>query len=293
MQKSQDLKFNLLILGCNGLAGNTFYRYFSRNSNFNVFGTVRKKKYINLFDKKIRKNIMLFNSFSRDDKLRQLLTSKNYNYIINCVGITKKKKVDYKLINFINAVLPFKISKLKNYKTKLVHLSTDCVFNGSKGNYIETDVSDAEDIYGITKILGEVQSRNTITIRTSIIGHEITLPKLGLMEWFFNMKKVKGFFKAYFSGITVLQFAKILEKTNFFKGYTGIRHISSKKISKYDLLNIIKTIYKKKIIVNKSSNLIIDRSLNSTKFKRLLKLKIPNWSDMIKETYEFEMNETK
>ena len=293
MQKNQNSKYKILILGCNGLAGNTFFRYFSIKHNYKVYGTVREKKSIKLFKKNLQKNIIKFNSYKNNTLLKKLLHHRNYNVIINCIGVTKKKKYFSKEIIFINSKLPYNILNLKKKDTKLIHLSTDCVFSGSKGNYKENNFTDAKDLYGVTKVLGEVQTKNSISIRTSIIGHEISLPKVGLLEWFLKKRTIYGFNKAYFSGLTVLQFSKILENTNFFYNLSGIYHLSSKKISKYDLLNKIKKIYKKKTIITKSNSFKIDRSLNSNKIKNKIKINIPSWRQMIEETYNFEKNESK
>lgn len=291
MQKNQNSKYKILILGCNGLIGNTFFRYFSSKLNYKVYGTVRKKKSIQLFKKNLQRNIIKFNSYKNNLKLKKLLCYRHYDVVINCIGVTKRKKHMSIETIFINSVLPYNILYLKKIQTKLVQLSTDCVFSGFKGNYVENYIADAKDLYGITKVLGEVQSKNSISIRTAVIGHEISSPKVGLMEWFLTKRKICGFNKAYFSGLTVLQLAKILEKTNFFYNLNGIYHLSSKKISKYDLLNKIKKIYKKKIIITKSNQFKIDRSLNSNKIKKKFKINIPSWKQMIEETFNFEKNE--
>ena len=219
----------------------------------------------------------------------------NPDFIINCAGIIKQKtsKFNQENIFFINSSLPNFLSVLaKKKKFKFIHISTDCVFDGKKGNYKEKDAPNSIDDYGLSKLLGEVSSENSLTLRTSIIGHEI-YEKNGLLEWFLKQKKILGYRNAFFSGVTTLELSKIIEKILKLNLKNGIYNVASKKISKYQLLLLIKKIYAKDIIILPSSKLKIDRSLNGKFFKKMSNIKVSNWKKMIidqKKNYSIKKN---
>ena len=173
----------------------------------------------------------------------------------------------------------------------MIHFSTDCVFSGSKGNYKENDLADAHDLYGRSKFLGEVYYSNTLTLRTSVIGHEIESGH-NLLNWFLKQNKpVTGFKNAIFSGLTTLQIAKILHRFIIpNKRIEGLYHLSGKKINKYDLLKLIKKVYQKDIKINTNHNMIIDRSLNSNALQKITGYKPTSWFKNIKEMFEFSYN---
>ena len=165
-----------------------------------------------------------------------------------------------------------------------MHFSTDCVFDGKRGNYTEYSKRNAKDEYGKYKALAESKIKNnTLVIRTSIIGHEIDDKKLSLLEWFLNSKKkIWGFKRAFFSGLTTLEISKVINKIllgKFF--YRGLFNISSKEISKYYLLIKIKKIYKLNKTIFRDNEFIIDRSLNAKKFKKKYKISVNSWGKQI------------
>jgi dTDP-4-dehydrorhamnose reductase len=166
-------------------------------------------------------------------------------------------------------------------------MSTDCVFSGHKGNYTETDPSDAEDLYGKTKYLGEVDYPCCLTIRTSIIGRELET-KHGLIEWFLSQegKTVSGYKKAIFSGLTTIALSEIIaEILANHPHISGVYQVASEPISKYDLLNLVNKIYGLKIRIDPDEAIINNRSLNPEKFKKETNIKIPSWEYMIEEMY--------
>ena len=172
-----------------------------------------------------------------------------------------------------------------------IHISTDCVFDGKKGDYSEKNSPNALDIYGISKKFGEVTMNNSITIRTSIIGHELNT-KFGLLEWFLSQKKnkiINGFNKAYFSGLTTYELSRIIHK--YFKNknykFTNLVHISGPRISKYSLIKIISQAYGRKNKIKKNNFLKVDKSLNSMLFRKLTGYKIKSWQNMINENKNF------
>ena len=200
------------------------------------------------------------------------------------------KKNNYSEIVRVNSFLPHYLSELANSqnKTRFIHFSTDCVFSGSKGNYSENDIPDASDIYGRSKLLGELNNPNSLTLRTSIIGHELQTT-YSLLDWFLNKKKfVKGYKDAIFSGLTALEISKFLDKYIIpNKKINGIYNLSGKSISKFDLLNIVKRVYKKEIKIMIDKKVKINRSLNSNLLKKLTGYKPPNWNKLIQEMYDF------
>ena len=279
------MKKNILILGANGLLGNNLLNYFLLKS-FNPKGVVRNKKKI--FLKKnnyffsgeiIKKNKLNISS------LKKIIKTFRPHYIINCIGITKRNLMSSKSTRLINSILPKEILKLNNNKNKfkLIHISTDCVYDGTKGNYKETDLANAKDLYGASKLNGEPNSPDCIVFRTSMIGHNYDKNN-GLLEWFLNQKKVvKGYKKMFFSGPTCIEIAKIIERFVIKKEMikSGTINLGVKRISKFNLLKKISKIYKKKINIMPSSNIKIDRSLNIKKFQSITKYNIQDWDKII------------
>lgn len=269
------------------MVGNAIFQFLKDFSGFDVYGTVR----FNLNNKK-EKNI--FYNFCANDleNLSQVLSKLKPDVVINCIGIIKQ--LNGKQNNSINQI---KINslfphKLAFYVTKsggrLIHISSDCVFSGFKGNYLESDLADATDLYGITKFLGELKYKNTITLRTSIIGHE-RQSNLSLVNWFLaQSEEVDGFKNAIFSGLTALELAKILLKLVIPRpDLHGLYHIASKPISKLDLLKILAKTYQKKIKINPVNLPIINRSLNGESFIKDTGYKAKSWKKMINEMYDF------
>jgi len=281
----------LLILGSTGLLGSTILKYFSTKTNYECFGAIRKnsdrKKLNNINNLKLHKI-----DFNKPNDIRKAFISIKPYLIINCIGVVKQvlnKNSNSEIIR-VNSFLPHYLSELanENNKIRFIHFSTDCVFSGTLGNYSENDIADAKDIYGSSKILGEVNNSNTLTLRTSIIGHELKT-KYSLLNWFLSQKKsIKGYKKAIFSGLTTLEISRVLEKYIIpNKKMRGIYHLSGNPISKYDLLNIIKKTYKKKIKIMPDSKIKINRSLNSSLFQKTTGYKPTTWDQLIKAMYEF------
>ena len=206
--------------------------------------------------------------------------------MINCIGLIKQQghlAKDPLFSLALNAMLPHKISMVcKAAKIKMIHISTDCVFSGKKGNYLESDQSDSDNLYGRTKYLGEVSYPHCITLRTSIIGHGLK-NKLGLIEWFLAQTgSVKGFTKAIFSGFTTDELSKII--LNYVipnKNLSGLYQVSSEPINKYALLMLTKKYYQKDIEIIPDYEFVIDRSLNSDRFRKEANYQPPSWPEII------------
>tara|TARA_B110000459_G_C16606465_1_gene493778 strand:- start:1303 stop:2205 length:903 start_codon:yes stop_codon:yes gene_type:complete len=279
----------ILILGSNGMFANELINELA-DSDWQIFGTTRKiinpksntTKNLNLLGGVDFNN--LESVFNAIDKVKPCI-------VLNLVGITKYKEKTSSNIEFIevNSLAPHKISKFCNsIGSRFIQLSTDCVFSGIKGGYMDRDSTDPIDLYGKTKALGEIaEFDNTLTIRTSFIGHN-SHSSDGLLEWFLGNKdkSCNGFKTAIYSGVTTCELASIFTRFIFPNNdLSGIYNISSNKISKYDLLVLIADIYKKDINIIPSEGWVIDRSLNSEQFKAVTGYNSPSWKEMILEMY--------
>ena len=275
----------ILILGSSGILSKTLQLYLNKK---NVdFLTISRESNNN-------KNINLKN-ISNFKNLEQLIFKIRPTHIINCVGITKFNNAykNKKLTVLLNTKMPIYLSELcKLNKIYLLHISSDCVFSGKKGNYTDNSYKDAKDLYGLSKKEGEVKNKFTTTIRTSFIGPELNTKK-SLLSWFLSEKKfVRGYSKAFFSGITSLEVCRIIYnyfiKKNILQN--KIINIGSRRISKFTLLTKIRKIFKKDINIVRYQNFIIDRSLDSKKFRKLTSYKIVKWDKMLLELKKFMIN---
>ncbi len=274
---------NILVLGASGMIGSYIYKHL-KNKKHKVTGTYFSKFNIRSKFYSLQK-LNCLNINEVDD----FLGNSNAEVIINCTGITKHtvSLKNEKLIFKLNAELPQYLAKnciIKN--KKLIQISTDCVFDGLKGDYSEKDKPNAKDIYGISKAKGEIIDEQNLTLRTSTIGHEIET-KNGLLEWFLDQDyQIKGYSNAIFNGLTTNYLAKIINDFALNKSMNGLYNISNSKISKYHLLKIINKVYNKRINIIKDEKLIIDRSLNNSKFFNFSKHNFPSWEKMINDMYE-------
>lgn len=208
--------------------------------------------------------------------------------IINCVGIIKQLPTSKNVIKTltVNSIFPHQLAEIaRENNARLITISTDCVFNGKRGNYTEDDPSDAEDVYGKSKNLGEIDAENCLTIRTSIIGRELETAH-SLVEWFLSNRggKVKGFTNAIYSGFPTIVLAEIIADLIIrYENLSGIYHVSSEPIDKYRLLCLIRDAYSLDIEIEPFDDFKIDRSLNSAKFREITGFKPDGWEALIKK----------
>ncbi len=258
---------------------------------FDVWATVRKNK------GKIEKlrsinSTKIFENIEADkfDSIEHIIKSVEPEVIINAVGIVKQhQKISANEFIQINSEFPHKLAGLANqYKSRLICISTDCVFDGLKGNYTEEDEPNALDIYGKSKISGEINQKNCLTIRTSIIGREIGSAH-GLVEWFLENEKgtIEGFKNALFSGLPTVILAEILAVIiEDFPKLQGIYHISADPINKFELLNLVKLSFGSETEIIPSEDFQINRSLNSEKFRSETGIEIPDWKVLVTKMFE-------
>jgi len=281
----------ILILGASGMLGNTFLRYFSQMNEFKITATVRSYDSIKTMTNLNKYNLLSDVDFEDINYLSKIFDLEKPDIVINCAGLIKhsKEAKDYLKMIYINSLFPHYLANLSlKYNFRLIHFSTDCVFLGTKGNYTENDYPDAVDWYGRSKLIGEINSLNAITLRTSYIGHELN-SSLQLVDWFLcQTKTVKGYKKAIFSGLTTLEIAKILHKYVLVNTHLrGLYHLSGYPISKYELLLLVKNIYNKNIEIFSDEKMIINRSLDSSRFCKATNFVPKTWPLMVKEMYEF------
>lgn len=279
----------VLILGVSGMLGSAIYRTLCRSSNLSIFGTARSCDRPTGLP--VGAGTIITNIHPDSEKsILNAFSEVNPQIVINCIGIIKQRSMAndcYESVA-INSLLPHRLARYCSIAgARLIHFSTDCVFSGRKGQYVEADFADADDIYGRTKLLGEVYYPNSITLRTSIIGHELTSNR-SLVDWFLGqVADVKGYQKAIFSGLPTIEVAKVVRDLIIpNESLSGLYHLSVDSISKYHLLSIIKDIYGTSFEILPDRAFVIDRSLNSDRFQRDFNFTPKNWPDLIREMHE-------
>lgn len=285
-------KEHILVLGASGMLGNTIYRYFSGNQKYETYGSTRSHHSFKLFPGFLKKNIISGVSIEDNDSLVKLFSRTKPDHVINCIGLVKQlSEIEDPLIAIpLNSLLPHRLARLSEISNaRLIHFSTDCVFSGREGGYKESDLPDAKDLYGLSKYLGEVDYPNAITLRTSIIGHELGGAR-SLIGWFLSQNdSVQGFRKAVFSGLPTVEVARVIDDYVLpHKDLRGLYHLSVDPINKYDLLNLVATQYAKKIEIIPNDQLVIDRSLDSTRFQKQTGFKPKTWVQLIQEMHDFQ-----
>ncbi|MDQ3323072.1 MAG: SDR family oxidoreductase [Acidobacteriota bacterium] len=275
----------IFIIGGGGMLGHKLVQ--SWRDKFEVWTSLRSGiadyEKFNIFDpKKTYENINVKNT----EQIEEIIGEVKPRVIVNAVGIIKQLPESKDIVNTleINSIFPHLLKEIaEKFDSRLINISTDCVFSGSKGNYNEEDVPDAADLYGKSKNLGEVTGKGCLTLRTSIIGREL-LTKHSLAEWFFASDggKVKGFKKAVFSGFPTIVLADILsELIENHKRLEGLYHLSGGAIDKFSLLNLLKNAYKLNVEIEPDDDFCIDRSLDSTKFRAATGFRPASWTEMI------------
>lgn len=276
----------IIVMGASGMLGHLLYSEFKKNHQ--VWGTVR--------DKAWTPELLTGYGIENLIKIEELIAEKKPDIVINCIGAIKQHKQHKenkdKIFSLeVNSLWPHRLAEIcERHGAKMIHFSTDCVFSGNKGNYVESDLADSRDTYGLSKFIGEVDYPHTLTLRTSIIGHELN-SHVSLIDWFMSQKnECRGFTHAIFTGFPTIVVARFLEDEIFRKFISGVYHFSSEPINKYELLKLVAEVYGKKINIVPSSELKIDRSLNSDRLRTELNWKPESWPSMIKAMHEHFMN---
>jgi dTDP-4-dehydrorhamnose reductase len=270
----------ILVLGSEGMLGHVVKTFFEEKK-YKVFTTNRNKDsdgyYLNITHSLI--------------DLTEILDDSRPDIVVNCIGILNKAtEKDKALSILINSYLPHYLANLsKEYNYKLIHISTDCVFNGKEGKYTEESKPNADDFYGQTKALGEVIDDHNVTLRTSIVGPDNNPNGVGLFQWFMSQKgKISGYEKVIWTGVTTIEFAKCVE-TAIKEDLTGLHHcVNNDFISKYDLLNLFKKEFNKDIEIEKVQEPVSKKTLIRT--EKSYPFDIPSYKKMIKEMKDWIEN---
>ncbi len=276
----------VLVLGVAGMLGGAIFRTFSAEAGFEVWGTLRKNSAPEFLDDNVRHRVLLDVDAIDNDRLLSVMAKVKPDVVINCIGLIKQLESanDPIAALSINALFPHRLARMCQMTgARLVHVSTDCVFSGEKGGYLETDRPDADDLYGRSKLMGEIHdSGHAVTLRTSIIGHGVE-PNRSLIDWFLAQEgSVRGFSRAIFSGLPAIELARVI------KDYVlpapelaGLYHVAAKPVSKLDLLRLVASRYEKVIDIVPDGSLVIDRSLDGSRFCRETGYQPPEWVDLV------------
>ena len=288
---SINITKRVLVLGASGMLGNAVMRLFAQSPGYHVFGSVRSPAARRLLPSDFHSSVIVGVDVENIDSLTRLFAVVHPDVVINCVGLVKQlAEADDPLAAIsINALLPHRLARLCEVAgARLVHISTDCVFSGVKGMYLESDAADAKDLYGRSKYLGEVDYPHAITLRTSIIGHELDGVR-SLIGWFLAQEgSVKGYRRAIFSGLPTLEVARVIRDHVIpHPELHGIYHLSAEPINKFDLLTLVAQTYGKTIDIGADEQLVIDRSLDSTRFRQATGFTPKAWLELISSMRDF------
>ena len=273
------------------MLGNAMLRLFSQSEGHRALGTVRSSRAMRLLPEDLRDSLIVGVDVENFDSLSRGIAAAKPDVVINCIGVVKQlSESDDPLTAIpINSLLPHRLARLCDLAgARLIHVSTDCVFSGRKGLYTEADFPDANDLYGRSKYLGEVDYPNAVTLRTSIIGHELDGAR-SLVGWFLTQTgSVRGFTQAVFSGLPTVELARVIR--DFVLPNPQLRgtyHVSADPINKYDLLQLVAAAYGKVIDIVPDASLVIDRSLLSTRFRESTGYSPQPWRQLIQGMREF------
>jgi dTDP-4-dehydrorhamnose reductase len=286
----------ILILGANGMLGNALMYSLFGHQDINLVGTVRNNACKDFFPAPIANCIVADAEAVDIDGFKLILERERPQVVVNCIGIVKQIENGNDPVRAIacNALLPHQLAGLcKDVGARFIHISTDCVFSGSKGGaYAESDNPDPLDLYGRTKLLGEVIDQpHALTLRTSYIGNEFDGSN-GLIEWFLRQEgTVLGYTRAIYSGVPTVVLANLIRDVVLVRpDLHGLYHVSSEPISKYNLLCLVAKIFRKQIEVIPEAKVVLDRSLDSSRFRAETGYVAPKWEEMLKLMYRDRMS---
>ena len=275
----------ILVIGGNGMLGHKLVQQLS--DRFEIYTTLRRSfETIEKYRLIQRERTIESVNVNSDADLARAFDRSRPDVVINAVGVIKQMPASTDVITTlkVNSILPHRLRQMSTeYGFRLILVSTDCVFAGDKGNYSEEDKADALDVYGSSKRLGEVIADRCLTIRTSIIGREL-LTNHSLIEWFLSNRggRIKGFTRAIYSGFPTVVFADIIsDLLTKHPDLEGLYHISSEPIDKFRLLSMVNRVYKAGIEIEPDESLVIDRSLDSSRFRAATDFVPSDWETMI------------
>jgi dTDP-4-dehydrorhamnose reductase len=279
----------VIVLGATGMLGHKLLQRL--RTGFEIAGTVRDP----MPDARLCRvlsGIKLYPGVDARDlsSLEQAIDDWRAQVVLNSIGVIKQSKAanDPPTSIAINSLFPHQLAQVTAAcGARLIHFSTDCVFSGHRGNYVEDDLPDPADLYGRSKLLGEVTARNVLTLRMSIVGRELRT-HLGLIDWFLSQRggRINGYVRALYSGLTTIAVADIVAwLVDAHPALNGLWHVSGDPISKFDLLQVVKRLYGLDIDIAPDEAFLCDRRLDSTRFRKRTGWQPPSWEEMITEMY--------
>lgn len=273
----------ILVLGSSGMAGHVITTFFEEKGMYDIVDLAHRKM---LNEKSYLVDVTDFSEFEA------FLNKDHFDVIINCIGVLNKYANEFKgRAILLNSYLPHYLEgKFKGSQTKIIHLSTDCVFSGKTGAYTEASFKDGDTFYDRTKAIGEICNDRNLTIRTSIVGPDINEDGIGLFNWFMKSKGIiNGYANSIWTGITTIELAKAIEKM-ITVDLAGIYHlVPENSINKYELLLLFKEVFNRNDVqINKYHNDILDKSLMNTRSD--FDYKVPDYMAMICDMKEWIMN---
>lgn len=280
-----------LILGVGGMLGHAMFRTFRDGEGFDVIGTARHDGVKRFFSKADADRLVTDVDVLDPDRMTFLFMEHRPAIVVNCVGLVKQlpSAKDPLVALPINSLFPHRLAHYCGLVgARLIHISTDCVFSGDKGNYVESDPADALDLYGRSKHLGEtVNYPHAVTLRTSIIGHELSTSH-SLIDWFLSQQdNVTGFSRAIFSGLPTNELARVIRDIVVPRAdLCGLYHVSAAPIAKFDLLKLVADVYQKQIKIVPSDKLVIDRSLDSSRFSSAVGYVADTWPQLVRTMHD-------
>ncbi len=290
-QTASPTPTRVLVLGATGMLGNAVLRSFADSPGFDAMGSARSAAGVGLLREDLRARVHGGVDVENPDALARLLDSTRPQVVINCVGLVKQlAEADDPLAALpLNSLLPHRLARLCSLAgSRLVQISTDCVFSGRKGLYTEADAPDALDLYGRSKLLGEVDCANAVTLRTSIIGHELASAH-SLVGWFLAQSgSVRGYRRAVFSGVPTVELARIIRDHVLpLPALRGLYHVSADPIDKLSLLQLVARQYGRATQLVADDTVVIDRSLDSQRFRAATGYAPPPWPELVGRMHAF------
>lgn len=290
MTETKNQVGRVLVLGSTGMLGNALMRFLALSEGVEVWGTARRMP-PEFRSQPFSERIIGGVDVEDMDSVIRVFAMVRPQAVINCVGLVKQlaEAEDPLRAIPINALLPHRLARLSAAcDARFLHISTDCVFTGRKGMYVESDPPDAQDLYGRSKHLGEVDCPHAITLRTSIIGHELNSAH-GLVEWFLGQNgAVQGYRKAVFAGLPTVELARVIRDHVLPRlDLRGVYHVSAAPISKYDLLGLVAREYGRATEIVLDDRVVIDRSLDSSRFRAATGYFPPPWPELVRSMHAF------
>lgn len=281
----------VLVLGVTGMLGHVVFRLLGASPGVEAVGAARAPDAARWFDAPLRARLRTGVDALSDDALAALLERERPDAVINCVGVVKQlAQADDPLVAIpVNALLPHRLARrCGEAGARLVHVSTDCVFSGARGGYREDDLPDATDLYGRSKLLGEVVAPHAVTLRTSIVGPELAGAH-GLVAWFLAQPgPVRGWTRAIFSGLPTVTLAEVIrDRVLPDPGLAGLYHVAAAPIAKHDLLVLVARQWGRAVEIVPDDRTAIDRSLDGTRFERATGWRAPPWPELVGRMHAF------